>query len=96
MHNGDTIQKLAAAVDTVHERRSGNAVKTVFTNTPRPWNSEQDTTRHLGVDLIQISMGVVETQRNRSEAAAGRYREIKRDKTDGEGRHGNRTGRLQN
>jgi hypothetical protein len=68
MHNGDTIQKLAAAVDTVHERRSGNAVKTVFTNTPRPWN----------------------------EAAAGRYREIKRDKTDGEGRHGNRTGRLQN
>jgi hypothetical protein len=36
MHNGDTIQKLAAAVDTLHERRSGNAVKTVFTNTPKP------------------------------------------------------------
>jgi hypothetical protein len=36
MHNGDTIQKLAAAVDTIHERRSGKAVKTVFTNTPKP------------------------------------------------------------
>ncbi len=35
MHNGDTIQKLAAAVDKIHERRSGNAVKTVFTNTPK-------------------------------------------------------------
>jgi hypothetical protein len=41
MHNGETIQKLAAAVDKIHERHSGNAVKTVFTNTPRPWSSEQ-------------------------------------------------------
>jgi hypothetical protein len=36
MHNGDTIQKLAAAVDTIHERRSGKAVKIVFTNKPKP------------------------------------------------------------
>ena len=41
MHNGETIQKLAAAVDRIRERHSGNAVKTVFTNTPRPWSSEQ-------------------------------------------------------
>ena len=31
MHNGDTIQKLIAVVDTIHERASDNAVKTVFT-----------------------------------------------------------------
>jgi hypothetical protein len=55
MHNGETIQKLAAAVDKIHERHSRNAVKTIFTITPRPWNSEQDTTRHLGAGLIQIS-----------------------------------------
>ena len=53
MHNGETIQRLAAAVDKIHERHSPNAVKTALTNTPRPWNSEQDT-RHLGAG-IQIS-----------------------------------------
>ena len=35
MHNGETIQKLAATVDKIHERHSRNAVKTVFTNMPR-------------------------------------------------------------
>jgi hypothetical protein len=35
MHNGDTIQKLAAVVDEIHERRSGIAIKTVFTNTSK-------------------------------------------------------------
>jgi hypothetical protein len=42
MHNGDTIQKLAAAVDAIRERRSGKAVKTVFTNTPKPAADSED------------------------------------------------------
>ena len=39
MHNGDTIEKLIAVVDTIHERASDNAVKRVFTSTPQPGNS---------------------------------------------------------
>ena len=57
MHNGDTIQKLIAAVDTIRERRSGNAVKRVFTNTPQPGNSDHDRTSHLEANLSRISIG---------------------------------------
>ncbi len=57
MYKGDTIQKLVAAVDTVRERRSGNAVETVFTNTPLPGNSDRDRTSLLEANLGRISMG---------------------------------------
>ena len=54
MHNGDTIQKLIAVVDTIHERASDNAVKTVFTSTPQAGNSNHDRTSHCEANLIRI------------------------------------------
>ena len=57
MYKGDTIQKLVVAVDTIRERRSGNAVEPVFTNTPQPGNSDHDRTSHLEANLSRISMG---------------------------------------
>ena len=57
MYKGDTIQKLVVAVDTIRERRSGNAVEPVFTNTPQPGNSDHDRTSHLEANPSRISMG---------------------------------------
>jgi hypothetical protein len=57
MYKGDTIQKLVAAVDTVRERSSGNAVEPVFTNTPQLGNSDHDRTSHLEANLTRISIG---------------------------------------
>jgi hypothetical protein len=57
MYKGDTIQKLVAAVDRIRERRSGNAVEPVFTNTPQPGNSDHDRTSHLEANPIRISIG---------------------------------------
>jgi hypothetical protein len=56
MHNGDTIQKLIAAVDTIHERASDNAVKTVFTSTPQAGNSVHKRTTHFEANLIRSFM----------------------------------------
>ena len=57
MYKGDTIQELVAAVDAIRERRSGNAVEPVFTNTPESGNSDHDRTSHLETNLSRISMG---------------------------------------
>jgi hypothetical protein len=56
MHNGDTIQKLIAAVDTIHERASDNAVKTVFTGTPQAGNRDGNRISHCEANQIRISM----------------------------------------
>jgi hypothetical protein len=56
MHNGDTIQKLIAAVETIHERASDNAVKTVFTSMPQAGNYDHERASHFEANLIRIPM----------------------------------------
>jgi hypothetical protein len=56
MHNGDTIQKLIAVVDTIHNRASENAVKTVFASTSQAGNSDHDRTSYFEAKLIRSSM----------------------------------------
>jgi hypothetical protein len=53
MHNGDTIQKLIAVVDTIHERASDSAVKTVFISTPQSGISNHDRTSHCEANQIR-------------------------------------------
>jgi len=57
MYKGDTIQELVAAVDTIRERRTGNAVEPVFTNPLRLGNSDHDRTGHPEANLVRISTG---------------------------------------
>jgi hypothetical protein len=56
MYNGDTIQELVAAVDTIRERRSGNAVEPVFTNPPQLGNSDHDRISHPEANPIRTSI----------------------------------------
>ena len=53
MHNGDTIEKLIAVVDAIHDRVSDNTVKTVFTSTPQAGNSNHERTCHFEANLIR-------------------------------------------
>jgi hypothetical protein len=57
MHNGDTIRKLIAAVDTIHERSSGNAFKTPFASRPQRENGDLGGTNHSEANLIRTSLG---------------------------------------
>lgn len=57
MYIGDTIQRLVAAVDTIHGRRSDDAVKPAFTNAPQIEECDHDRTSHLEANLIRASRG---------------------------------------